>query len=492
MSDERNDDEILGRALSRAIETQDVAETPYERSRLAVRPLRRGIPVWQMLGAAAALVLAVAFGTWFTRPTETPGVAASPSRSASAVPQATGTVAPTATPSATPRQTAVDHDRIFFVRRDGVPVGIHVAGSGTGDTAAERVTSRLRALLSFKDPASLPPEVDNVAGVYLQVGSVTVTGDLATANLVTPNGSDPVFASELVPGLLAKQVVYTATEEPGIRRVTITVNGHLFQTQVLGVTSWPKQREDVFGYGLRGPLGKDSGISFSAATGDPATNTFALRSTTFQGSLVRFTFEGLGADSKVAPFAPFQVWMQSTDDPQLGGKYALSVVVPYNGPGETGGAAHVGFVNESPVVSTVQADRSFTATLDDARPWRAYMPDASHLVVEIGGDPRMVSDRIALAAPQFGTAVPATFAMNGLARTFEANVVWRVRDTTGRVIASGHTTASVGTSSIWGTFSTRITVPAVTFPGQVALEVYEVSPKDGSEQGMVSIPLFVR
>ena len=72
---------------------------------------------------------------------------------------------------------------------------------------------------------------------------------------------------------------------------------------------------------------------------------------------------------------------------------------------------------------------------------------------------------------------------------FEANVVWRLKDSSQKVIASGHTTASLGTSEVWGTFQTTITVPpSVTF-GRLTLEVYEASPKDGSELGLVSIPV---
>ena len=79
MTDEQND-EILGRALARAIETQQVNEVPYEKSRIAIRPARRGFPIWQALGAVAVLVLAVAFGSWFTRPGQTPVASTSPPR----------------------------------------------------------------------------------------------------------------------------------------------------------------------------------------------------------------------------------------------------------------------------------------------------------------------------------------------------------------------------------------------------------------------------
>src|SRR5207247_1471232 len=71
MTNERQDDEIIGRALSRAIETIDVNQTPYERSRIAAAPARRSIFGWSQLGfAVVGIILAVALGSWLTRPTE--------------------------------------------------------------------------------------------------------------------------------------------------------------------------------------------------------------------------------------------------------------------------------------------------------------------------------------------------------------------------------------------------------------------------------------
>ena len=77
MTDERRDDEIIGRALSRAIETIDVNQTPFERSRIASAPPRRAVfGVWQLAGGAIAIALGIAIGSWFTRPTESqPGAA---------------------------------------------------------------------------------------------------------------------------------------------------------------------------------------------------------------------------------------------------------------------------------------------------------------------------------------------------------------------------------------------------------------------------------
>ena len=71
MSDERQDDEILGGALGRAIETIEVNETPYERSRFATTPSRRLLGPWQLGSGVAAVILALAFGLWLTWPNGT-------------------------------------------------------------------------------------------------------------------------------------------------------------------------------------------------------------------------------------------------------------------------------------------------------------------------------------------------------------------------------------------------------------------------------------
>ena len=42
---------------------------------------------------------------------------------------------------------------------------------------------------------------------------------------------------------------------------------------------------------------------------------------------------------------------------------------------------------------------------------------------------------------------------------------------------------------MWGTFDTRIQLPTSAAVGNVTLEVFEASPKDGTDQGLVQIPL---
>ena len=91
--------------------------------------------------------------------------------------------------------------------------------------------------------------------------------------------------------------------------------------------------------------------------------------------------------------------------------------------------------------------------------------------------------------PRPANTVTPDLRLTGAARVFEANVSWRVRDSSGRVVGSGHFSASLGSSAVWGTFDTRIQLPTSAAVGNVTLEVFEASPKDGTDQGLVQIPL---
>ena len=85
----------------------------------------------------------------------------------------------------------------------------------------------------------------------------------------------------------------------------------------------------------------------------------------------------------------------------------------------------------------------------------------------------------------------ADLRVTGSARVFEANVSWRLVDSAGKEAASGHFNATLGSSALWGTFDTRIPMPA-NVRGNLTLELFEASPKDGSAQGVVQILLTVR
>jgi len=501
MTDERQDDEILGRALARAIETMDVNQTPYERSRIATAPARRSIfGLWQFAAAAAAILLAVAFGSWLTRPTDSqPGVAASPTASATTSSAATPTPTATASPTATPAPTLVDHDKIYLAR-PGLPP-IAVAGPQFGNTvvtASDRIGSRITGLRAYRQSAAPSGLTNYLWGNSFQGGvAVAIAADLAKVDLQL---EQPFSAGDHAAALaILQQLVYTATEEPGIRGALFTQNGG----QPLSIgdihVDKPLAREDVFAYTVVAPKsitwGGDDAIPHVVAK---------LTSVINDGTTTRLTFLGTSGNTETPTALPsFSIALDPFDDRQPvggktaaalnGGKYQLRVEFQWNGGGTSGGVAGTTIFDQTPLRAIVSANPVALIELDDARPWRAYTPDKTQLVVEIGGDPRATSDRIAVTAPKPGDIANsgADLRVTGSARVFEANVSWRLSDSTGKAVANGHFNASLGSSALWGTFDTRIPLQA-NVRGNLTLELFESSPKDGSEQGLVAIPLTVR
>lgn len=506
MTDERQDDEILGRALSRAIETIDVNETPFEKSRVTGAPARRGFSLWQVGAAAAAVVLALALGAWFTRPGEGPVGGTSGTPAATVSPVATRAVA-TPTVSATPEPTTVNRTTIYLGRLAAPPVG--VAGPKFGDndtTAVARIASRVTALRAYRQNAAPQGLTNYLWNNSFQGGlQVTVAGDLATVDLRLDQPfapKDPGVASAIL-----QQLVYTATEEPGIRRVLLTENGG--QPLMIGDirVGKPLAREDVFGYKNAGAVGLDNALAW--AGDDTIPHVVAkMTSLTNDGTTTRLTFLGTSGNTETPTALPsFSIALESNDDTRPvggktaaalnGGKYQMRIGFQWNGGGSSGGIAGTTIVDQTPVRATISANPTLLVELDDARPWRAWMPDKTQLVVEIGGDPRSTSDRIAVRAPIPGstidTRISRTLTLSGAARVFEANVSWRLKDGSGKTAANGHFLASLGSSALWGTFDAPITIPtALLGTGPVTLELYEASPKDGTEQGIVAIPLLLR
>lgn len=493
MSDERNDDEVLGRALSRAIETQDVPETPYERSRLAVRPLRRGLPVWQTLGVAAALLLAVAFGAWFTRPAETPIVATSPtpttSTGATQTPASTGTATPNAT-------------RVFFVRDLLPPVSASVLGQ-TGTTPADRVTARLAAAhdtptstvpAGATNPISFIGRTTNASGsnAYAYGVAVKIDGDTATAAFDLPNGWGIHGAAQVQ--ALVQQLVYVITEEPGVRKARIVENGKTNAVIDGLVVDRPLTREDVTDYTEPARTTTLQGLG----VGGTSTVRFTL-STSVEDvapGMARIVLDsgGMGGPTHYPDFKIDVVQNDDLTDPG-GGKWRMVITTP----AVDTKIGTVQVIDRSPLRSIAVTAPTcpgcsgtvYQIGLDDLRPWRTGLAwDPMRIVVDIGGDPRMISASNAVYAPRYGATVGRSFDVIGSAHNFEANVVIRVRDDKGTEILRTSTTAAM-CCEVGGIYEKRIDLPA-NVSGQISLEVFETSAKDGTELGVIRIPLTVR
>jgi immunoglobulin-like protein involved in spore germination len=493
MSDERRDDEIIGRALARAIETIDVNQTPFEKSRIATAPARRSIfGLWQLAGGVVAIVLAIAIGSWFTRPTDgQPAVAASPS-----APSSTSNPATTGGPAAT---TASDRIWVYFARDGLAPTGGFVTGTFDDRRPESRILSRLGALRYAR--AGLPSGATNPFAEPTPTQSGTGTfglsisllqGDLATVEFELSNGWGVRGSAQSL--ALVQQLVYTITEEPGVRRALITEKGKPNAVIDQLVIDRPLTREDVSGYSA---VKIGDSINEDGAVG--ARLSYATSTDKLAPGLTRFVVTAQAAESPRFSVST-SVWDDSGSTGP--GKYALRVQVlgsddKYAGVGfglETFDTTPLRAVKTTVLVAagTGSMVTNYDLLLDDLRPWRVFtLSNPTRVVVDIGGPPRATSESVAVYSPRAGEATGRTVTVSGAARAFEAAVSLRVKDSSDRVVSEAHTTASLGTSAVWGTFQTTIAIPS-NVSGNVTLEVFWASPRDGAEMGLVQIPLVVR
>ena len=97
---------------------------------------------------------------------------------------------------------------------------------------------------------------------------------------------------------------------------------------------------------------------------------------------------------------------------------------------------------------------------------------------------------ITITAPLTNARVTSPVTITGNASVFEAALQWRIVDAGGAVIASGIATASAGAPAR-GTFSisASFTPPAAEVIG--GIEVFDRSPKDGSIDELVRVPVVI-
>lgn len=410
--------------------------------------------------------------------------ASSPSPSASTQPSPSTTASPA--PSASAR-TGIDHEVVFLARDRLLPVARAMKGAGQGATAEARIYSRLDALWAV-GRGPFDGAFNVVPLTTARLAKVTVNGQLATVDFTVANDDWSLGGSSQLRSFV-QQLVYTASEEPGITQVLITQNGGkqaIIGGEGLEITG-PATREQVSGYEEKGSTeGFISGESASFITDlSPRVSVDEVSS-----SLGRLTIEMRKRDDPTAKqFVP-QVDVTVVDPkdwngPELG-KRILKVAVAKGADSVPG----MRIVDRSPLraVWTESAlggeggGTNYYVGVDALVPWRVgLMFDPVRVVVDVGGDPIAVKGGTTIYAPRWGDTIDRTLTLSGLARAFEATVSWRAKDYTGAVVASGHTMASIGTSAWYGAYSTSVTLPATTKAGVVDLEAYQVSPRDGSE-----------
>lgn len=101
------------------------------------------------------------------------------------------------------------------------------------------------------------------------------------------------------------------------------------------------------------------------------------------------------------------------------------------------------------------------------------------------------SENIKVTSPRPYEILSGQVVISGQARTFESNVLYRVKDSSGKVLAFGNTTATAPDTGQFGPFQVSVPFSAPsTTSGTV--EVYEGSARDGSEINKVTIQVSFR
>lgn len=97
------------------------------------------------------------------------------------------------------------------------------------------------------------------------------------------------------------------------------------------------------------------------------------------------------------------------------------------------------------------------------------------------------SGNIVVNSPISNSSVGSIFVVKGSARVFENVVNYRVTDTKSNILLEGNVLAKAKDVGQFGDFN--FTVSGLTGKGQIILQVFDYSAKDGSEIDKVTIPL---
>jgi len=101
------------------------------------------------------------------------------------------------------------------------------------------------------------------------------------------------------------------------------------------------------------------------------------------------------------------------------------------------------------------------------------------------------STNIVVFRPLPGSRIAAGTPLAGSARAFEANVLYRVRDDAGRIVARERAVTAAEGAPAFGAFSAPIAFDAAPGTPAGAIQVYTRSARDGSIQDLVEVPVLL-
>jgi LysM repeat protein len=152
------------------------------------------------------------------------------------------------------------------------------------------------------------------------------------------------------------------------------------------------------------------------------------------------------------------------------------------------------FVYEAESGDTLwRISRRFGASLGELSRANAGRPGFSPDVLYPGYKlviPLPSSTNIVVFRPLPGSRVAAGTPLAGSARAFEANVLYRVRDDAGRIVARERAVTAAEGAPAFGAFSAPLVFDAAPGTPAGAIQVYTRSAMDGSIRDLVEVPVL--
>ena len=143
--------------------------------------------------------------------------------SACLAPIAAPSLSPSESPSAQTTATPFGVWIVYYARDLADPLARSIIGPPPAATATMRLRQRFE-LLAAASGSEAGGAFNTLASMRARLASVTVLADLATLDYSVPHDDWGVDGSTTLRAFV-QQVIYTATEEPGIVRVLLTQNG---------------------------------------------------------------------------------------------------------------------------------------------------------------------------------------------------------------------------------------------------------------------------
>ena len=113
--------------------------------------------------------------------------------------------------------------------------------------------------------------------------------------------------------------------------------------------------------------------------------------------------------------------------------------------------------------------------------------DPSTRVVDLSSATQR-EQNLLVVSPEPKATVTSPLVVTGFGRTFEQTFAWRIKDSTGAVVATGSEMTRAADTGQFGPFTFEVFLPALTAQA-FTLQVYEASAKDGSDQSVVTVDL---